>query len=153
MKKLLVGIFAAGAISSCSVGDDTLPMPDNSGNNNNTNIVGVWKIQTQYQISGTNKETVIAEKVPDDCKKQGTYEFKNDGKYYMADYNNVDSVCKKTEATTPYEYNPAHMKLTIGSNVADVLELSSSKLVILVATNDDYNGDGIKDYDKTVFYK
>lgn len=152
MKKLLVGIFAAGAISSCSVGDDTLPMPDSSGNNN-TNIVGIWKIQTQYQISGTNKETVITEKVPDDCKKQGTYEFKNDGKYYMTDYNNIGSVCKKSEATTPYEYNPAHMQLTIGSNVADVLELSSSKLVILVATNEDYNGDGIKDYDKTVFYK
>ncbi|MFZ4929294.1 lipocalin family protein [Chryseobacterium sp. Mn2064] len=152
MKKFLVGITAFVALSSCNTGDETLPIYDNPSNNDSM-VVGVWKIQTQVQISGTDKTTVIKETPPDDCKKQGTYEFRNDGKYYMTDYNNVSSNCVKTETTASYQYDPVHMKLTINNNTADVIEVSAGKLVILVNDGEDYNGDGIKDYIKTVFYK
>ena len=152
MKKFLVGILAVVTLSSCNTGDDALPVYNNPGNND-TLVVGVWKIQTQFQISGVDKTTVIKETPPDDCKKQGTYEFRNDGKYYMIDYNNISSNCVKSESTTSYQYDPVQMKLTINNNAADVIEVSANKLIILVNDGQDYNGDGIKDYIKTVFYK
>lgn len=152
MKKIIAGILVLGTLSSCSLGDDT-PTGNNNNNIYDTNIVGVWKIQTEYQISGSDKATVIHETVPDDCKKKGTYEFRNDGKYYMNDYNTVSSVCQKTESTLPYFYDSTQMKLTINNNNAEVLDLSTGKLIILTPANYDYNGDNTNDYIKTVFYK
>ncbi len=153
MKKFLVGILAVGALSSCNTGDDTLPNYDDIPDYSNSIIVGIWKIQTQYQISGSDKTTVIQENAPDDCKKKSTYEFTNDGKYTAADYNNVNSNCEKTESTTSYQYDPATMKLTINNKDNSVLELSSSKLVYLAPVDQDYNGDGVNDYIKYVYYK
>ncbi|MGH1517775.1 lipocalin family protein [Chryseobacterium sp. JK1] len=152
MKKFLVGILAIAALSSCDTGDASVFISDNSSNNTSA-VVGIWKIQTQFQISGTDKTTVIKETPPDDCKKQGTYEFRNDGKYYMTDYNNVSSNCVKTQTTVPYQYDPVIMKLAINNSSADVIEVSANKLIILVNDNYDYNGDGVNDFIKTVFYK
>ncbi|HCN51196.1 MAG TPA: hypothetical protein DIT10_19230 [Chryseobacterium sp.] len=153
MKKFLVGILAIGALSSCSTGDDSLPDYNNIPDYSNSVIVGVWKIQTQYQISGKDKTTVISEILPDDCKKKSTYEFRNDGKYVMIDYNTVGSNCEKTEMTTSFQYDPVTMKLIINSQENSVLEASSSKLSYLSPTNQDYNGDGVNDYIKYVYYK
>ncbi|MGU3377153.1 lipocalin family protein [Chryseobacterium sp. M5A1_1a] len=154
MKKILAGILVLGTLSSCSLGDDT-PTGNNNNNNNiyNTNIVGIWKIQTEYQVSGSNKETIINENVPDDCKKKSTYEFRNDGKYYLTDYNSTSSGCAETEATLPYLYSSTQMQLTINNKEAEVLELNIHKLVVLTPANYDYNGDGTNDYIKAVFYK
>ncbi|UHO39774.1 lipocalin family protein [Chryseobacterium capnotolerans] len=152
MKKIVAGILISGSFISCTLGDDTpkgsIPDPVYD-----TNIVGIWKIQIQYIISGDNKETILKETPPDDCKKKSTYEFRNNGKYYMADYNSISSECVMKEATLPYLYNPAHMKLTINNNESEVLEITANKLTILAADNSDYNGDGTKDYIKTIFYK
>lgn len=152
MKKVLAGILFAGVLSSCNMGDSELPVYENN-ENNNTMVVGIWKIQTQYEISGADKTTVIKETLPDDCKKQGTYEFRNDGKYYMIDYNTINGNCVKSEATSSYQYDPVQMKLTINNSSSEVLDLSANKLTILAADTQDLNGDGIKDYIKTVFYK
>lgn len=38
-------------------------------------------------------------------------------------------------------------------NINSVLEASSSKLSYLSPTNQDYNGDGVNDYIKYVYYK
>lgn len=154
MKKIFAGVLAVGLLSSCSLGDDT-PTGNNNNNNNiyNTNIVGVWKIKTEYQISGTNKVNVIKENAPDDCKKKSTYEFTNEGKYIMIDYNNVGSNCEKKDSTLPYLYEPPKMKLTINNNEAEVLDLTSNQLTILVPANTDFNGDGTPDFVKTIFYK
>ncbi len=153
MKKFLVGILAVGALSSCTTGDGTLPDYGYNPDYNKSVIIGVWKIQTQYQISGKDKTTVISETLPDPCKKKSTYEFRNDGKYMMADYNNVNSNCQKTEMTTPFQYDPVTMNLTINSQESSVLELSFNKLSYLTPTNQDYNGDGVNDYIKYVYYK
>ncbi|UKB82217.1 lipocalin family protein [Chryseobacterium sp. MEBOG06] len=152
MKKVLAGILFTGVLSSCNMGDSELPAYENN-ENNNTMVVGVWKIQTQYQISGADKTTVIKETLPDDCKKQGTYEFRNDGKYYMIDYNTINGNCVKAETTSSYQYDPVQMKLTINNSSSEVLDLSANKLTILAADTQDFNGDGINDYIKTVFYK
>ncbi|WP_353146175.1 lipocalin family protein [Chryseobacterium sp.] len=153
MKKLLTGILAAGIISSCSTGDDSLPVNDNPDNNTATNIIGIWKIQTEYSVSGADKTTVIKEYAPDDCKKKSTYEFRNDGQYYLIDYNSVNSGCQKVETTLSYTYSPASMELTIGNNTGKVLELSSNKLTLLTPDNEDNNGDGINDYTKYLLYR
>jgi hypothetical protein len=71
----------------------------------------------------------------------------------MADYNNVNSNCQKTEMTTPFQYDPVTMNLTINSQESSVLELSFNKLSYLTPTNQDYNGDGVNDYIKYVYYK
>lgn len=152
MKKIVAGILILGTFSSCSLGDDT-PTGNNNNNVYDTNIVGIWKIQTEYQVSGSNKETIINETVPDDCKKKSTYEFRNDGKYYMNDYNTTSSICKNTESTLPYFYDSTQMKLNINNKNAEVLVLDLHKLVILAPANYDYNGDGTYDYIKTIFYK
>ncbi|MGE8555733.1 MAG: lipocalin family protein [Chryseobacterium jejuense] len=151
MKKILAGILALVAFSSCSLEDNT--STENNNNIYNTNILGVWKIQTEYQVSGNNIEIIINESVPDNCKKKSTYEFKNDGKYYVSDYNSIISGCVQSEATLPYLYSSAQMKLTINNNEAEVLELNLHKLVVLTPAYYDYNGDSINDYVKTVFYK
>ncbi|NIF04666.1 hypothetical protein F3J23_04355 [Chryseobacterium sp. Tr-659] len=151
MKKLLAAALAAGIFSSCSTDDESLPinnLPDNT-----TNVVGVWKIQTEYLVSGVDKATVIKEYAPDDCKKKSTYEFKNDGKYYLIDYNSVNSGCQKVENTFSYTYSSASMELTIENNTVKVLEISSNTLTLLAPNNEDSNGDGINDYTKYLLYK
>lgn len=153
MKKFLVGILAVGALSSCSTGDDSLPDYGNIPDYSNSILVGVWKIQTQFRISGTDKTTVIQEIAPDDCKKKSTYEFRNDGKYAMIDYNTVNSNCEKTEMTTSFQYDPVTMKLIINNIENSVLEASSSKLTYLAPANQDFNADGVNDYIKYVYYK
>lgn len=153
MKKFLVGILAVGALSSCSTGDDSLPNYDNIPDYSNSVIVGTWKIQTQYQISGTDKTTVISETAPNDCKKKSTYEFKNDGKYVAIDYNTVNANCEKSEMTTSFQYDPVTMKLMINNIENSVIELSSSKLTYLAPANQDFNADGVNDYIKYVYYK
>ncbi|PWN60772.1 lipocalin family protein [Chryseobacterium viscerum] len=152
MKKILAGVLGLVLLSSCGNDSDTLPI-ENNGNSTTSNIVGTWKIQTQYTVSGTDKTTVIKEYAPDDCKKKSTYEFRNDGKYYMTDYNSVNSGCQKAEATISYSYSSANMEVTIGNNTAKVLELSSNTFIFLVTDNEDHNNDGINDYTKYVLYK
>lgn len=151
MKKILAGVLGLVLLSSCSNDSDTLPI-DNIGNTA-SQVVGTWKMQSEYTVSGTDKTTVIKEYAPDDCKKKSTYEFRNDGKYYMTDYNSVNSECQKAETTLSYMYSSASMEITIGNNMAKVLELSANKFIFLVADNEDHNNDGINDYTKYVLYK
>lgn len=145
MKKILLGILALGAVS-CSNNDD-------EPSQNQNNIIGVWKIQSKTTISGTDKTTVLGQEVIDDCKKQSTYEFRNDGKYYLIDYNSIGTNCQKSTATVDYTYNQAEQKITVNGSVSTVPESTTSKLVLLTPDNYDYNSDGVDDYIKYTFYK
>lgn len=151
MKKILAGLLLLGNLVSCSLSDD--PVRENNDNIHNTNILGTWKFQTEYQVSGNDLKIVINQSLPDNCKQKSTYEFRNDGKYYISDYNSIHSDCIQKETTLPYLYSPNQMKLIINNNESEVLELTFHQLVILVPAYYDYNGDGTNDYLKTVYYK
>lgn len=148
MKKILAGALVLSLLSCGSDADE------NQNTNENANLLGVWKMQTNIVISGKDNTTVLHEYLPDDCKKQSTYEYRNDGKYISNDYNNIGNSCIKKNDTRDYVYKPSEQKIIINNSVeAKVLELTSNKLVIYVSDNYDYNGDGTFDYLKYIFYK
>lgn len=116
-------------------------------------IVGIWKMAKTITISGVDNSTIIEEYNPDDCKQKSTYEFNQNGKYIMNDYNKISNECKHQNRTVSYTYNPKEQKLIIDNTEAKVLELTDSKLVVYVQDNYDYDGDGTNDYLKYVFKK
>jgi hypothetical protein len=148
MNKVLIGIFCLSLISCNSDNDST-----NDNTNAENNIVGVWKFEKEITISGADGITVLREYFPDDCKKQGTYEFTSNGKYIMNAYNTTNQGCEHSNGITDYTYVKNENKLIIGDKEAKIIELTNNKLVMSVPDNYDYNDDGIDDYLEYTFKK
>ena len=150
MKKLLlcsiVGIFA---LTSCRKDDDATP-----------SIVGVWKESKTLILSATDGKVII-EETPDACAEKNTYTFTSDGKYITKTfYTAPDKTCVEDGSETKtYVYDATTKKITtthssgatghvyVKSNTATELQLSDNKEVR------DYNGDGVKDEEITIYKK
>ena len=145
-KSILLALFASLCFVSCNSDDDS--------NNTDTNsIVGIWKMEKTFTISGQDNTSIIREYTPDDCKQRSTFEFNQNGKYILNDYNYINDECKHDQETINYTYNKTNNKLLLDNNESTVLELTNNKLIIYVADNYDSNEDGVNDYIKYIFVK
>lgn len=145
MKKILIGTFFLSIISCNS--DDESNAPEIN------NVIGVWKMEKTITISGTDNSTIIKEYIADECKQKSTYEFNQNGKYIVSDYNYIGQECKNSTQTTNYIYMETENKLIIGNTESKIMELTPNKLVIYVPDNYDSNEDGVDDYLKYIFKK
>ncbi|MDR2205982.1 MAG: lipocalin family protein [Flavobacteriaceae bacterium] len=146
MKKILIGIVCLAALTACK-DDDENPKPEENL------LLGVWKKERIITISGMDNTTVLDEETPDACDEKSTYEYTSDGKYIVEAYSTTNQGCVYEPSTQNYTYNKSENKLTVGNQTADVLELTSNKLVVFVPDHYDYNNDGVDDYLKYTFVK
>ena len=139
MKKFLVLFFAITAFA-CDSERNPIEEVEELG------IVGIWKIEKTATISGADNKTVLFEEIPDACKQKGTYEFTADLKYLVTDYNSSVTGCVQGNFSTTYKYNETTNMLTIGLTPSEVLVLNANQLIVYVAEDYDYDGDGTLDF-------
>ena len=137
MKNILKVLFAL-TIMSCN--SDRDPIEEE------ISLVGTWKIEKTTTISGVDQKTVLNEENPDTCKQKSTYQYTADQKYIVSEFNNTITGCEQSSFTTTYSYNDVQKILSIGLSTAQMQELTANRLVIFVADNYDYNGDGTLDF-------
>ncbi len=116
-------------------------------------LIGIWKMDRTVTISGADNLTPINEYIPDPCKQKSTFEFQQNGKYNLNDYNAVGQECIHTHQIKNYTYLKSEDKLIIDNSESKIMELTSNTLVLYVADDYDSNNDGINDYLKYIFKK
>ena len=144
MKRILLAMILVTALS-CRADQDA-PAETNS-------VAGIWKMEKTSTVSDADLTTVFSEYLPDDCKQKSTFEFTEDGKYIINDYNSIGQECVHVAETKSDTYHPAENKLFIDTTEPKVLELTASRLAVIVEDDYDYNGDGISDYLEYIFRK
>ena len=144
MKNTILPILFLAFIS-CRSDDNTVTETNN--------LIGVWKMEKTITVSGADNLTTIKEYIPDTCKQKSTFEFQQNGKYNVNDYNAIGQDCIHTNQIKNYTYLRSENKLIIDNSESKIIELSSNKLVLYIADNYDSNNDGINDYLKYIFKK
>ncbi|MDR2205550.1 MAG: lipocalin family protein [Flavobacteriaceae bacterium] len=143
MKKLIVGILLFTVLIACNKDDDNV-----------SSIVGTWKPDSIFLISGA--DGTVYQQIPlDDCMKQSTLQFTQDGKAISDSYFSDGTDCvHQGISTTDYTYNQSDHKLIIdGDEEYDVSELTQNKMVMDADTGLDLNGDGVNEFARQVLVK
>lgn len=150
MKKIALGLLTISLfLSSCT--DDK----KEEIIHNDASIVGIWKIQKSEVLSGKDLNLVIKEYLPDECKLKSAYQFSNNGKYIIKDFNLINGECKETSGTKNYQYNSVDKKIIIegAKEPAIVLDITNNKLIFYINDQYDHNDDGTDDYLRYTFVK
>ncbi len=141
MKKILFfGALSVLALSSCRKDDD----------DNESSIVGTWKI-TKYETRSGKDNSVIDSESYSGCEASSTYEFKNNNTFYWRLFNDfATSECVlESEENGNYSYNSSNKTLSVKNSDketynSDVESISNNQMVLSEGT-DDENGDGVAD--------
>ena len=142
MKNVLKVLFAL-IIISCNSNRDPIE--------EEISLVGTWKIERTITISGADQKTVLNDESPDTCKQKSTYQYTADQKYTVNDFNNTITGCEQTSFSTPYSYDNVKKILYVGLSTAQVQDLTANSLIIFIADNYDYDGDGTLDFLRYIY--
>lgn len=147
MKKPIIAMLMLATLASCKKDKPKETSP---------NVVGTWKMTFQQIVSGKDQSVLQTTPVLG-CSREGDMIFDVNGSFILTAFSKSGDNCVRHEADDfkgSYQYNSNTKKLalTIENETVplDVVVLTNSELRWSLPTAD-FNKDGVKDSEVTVF--